>query len=696
MEFAPGAPTWILLAVTGVNLAIAILAFRRKEVRGAIPFVAIMVCVAVYSLGTAVRLASVTRSAYRLGTIIKFAGILGIAPTQFWFGLTYTSRNSLFNRRRWALLLAWPVGVYLLVLTAPAHDLLWTVEGFVSGPPTAAISRVDGPLVWATFAYVYGLIIITYALIAIVGINRGGRYRTQVILMLAGGTIPFGGTVILLYNDNPAAAWDPGAFAFTITGVVFAVALFRYDFLDLVPVARHTLVDEMADPVFVVDHDDRVVDVNEAGLELLTDQQVDPIGRPAADVIPSYERLNDGDDANIIEITIGENERRQFFDADRTTLTDGAGTPIGSVLIYRDVTERYTVEERFKRLIEQSSDIVSVLDENGTITYISQSAEEVLGYEPAELTGENVAKRVHPEDREEILAELSKYTEEYGYSSTYRARIRDSDGDWRTVEVRARNLLDDPFVEGIVLNSRDITEKQRQKRKLERQNERLDQFAGIVSHDLRNPLNVAMGRLDILASDIGNEHEESIETLQRQVDRMEDIIDDSLTLARSGETVTETTGMDLETVARDAWKNVDTDAATLVVTESFQLEGNRNRLLNVFENLFRNSVEHNESADLTVRVGPSSDESGFYIEDTGVGIPADEREKAFEEGYSTSRSGTGFGLAIVRDIIQAHGWEISLSDSAEGGVRFEIECRSVNPGAGSSGTGDEPNEDEGG
>ena len=355
------------------------------------------------------------------------------------------------------------------------------------------------------------------------------------------------------------------------------------------------------------------------------------------------------------------------------------GTAIGSLFIYRDVTERYTVEERFKRLIEQSSDIVSVLDSNGTITYVSQSVQEVLGYEPSELIGESIAERVHPDDQGEIRAELSKYADEYGYRSTYRARVSNSAGEWRTFEVRARNLLDDPFVEGIVLNSRDITEKQRQQRKLERQNERLDQFASIVSHDLRNPLNVATGHLDILASDLGSEQMDSIETIQRQLDRMEDIIDDSLTLAQSGETVSETSDIDLETVARDAWGNVDTYETDLVVTETLQLEGDRNRLLNVFENLFRNSVEHNDPTDLSVRVGPVSDKSGFYIEDTGVGIPPDDRGKAFEEGYSTTRDGTGFGLAIVRDIIQAHGWEISLTDSAEGGARFEIEWRSVSP-----------------
>lgn len=673
MEFAPGILTWMLVAIAGLNLSISVFAFRRRGVKGAIPFAVIMVCVSFYSLGTAVRAASVTLPSYRLGTIIKYTGILLLGPTQFWFALVYTERSSLLNRRRWALLLAWPLGVFLLVLTAPTHDLLWNVQGFIRSAPVAEVVRTDGPVVWLTYTYHFILAIITYILIALIGIKRSGKYRIQVILMLIGGIVPLVGAMILLSNGNPTAAWDPTAFGFTITGIVFTVALFRYDFLDLIPVARHTLVDVMADPVFVIDADNRIIDVNEAGTELFLDQAKDPIGGEASDSIPSFDSLKDDSGMYNSEVKIETNNGVRFFNIKETTLTDRTGTAIGSLLIFRDVTEEYRVKKRYTRLIERSSDIVIVIDRDGTIASVSQSIEEVLGYEPTELVGENFAERVHPEDQEEIRSELSDYVEEYGYSNTYRVRVSNADGEWRIIEAQARNLLNDPFVEGIVLNCRDITEKQHQKRELERQNQRLDKFASIVSHDLRNPLGVAMGRLEIVESEM-DEHNESLVTAQRQLDRMEDIIEDSLTLARSGETVTETSETDLEALAHDAWENVDTGEATLVVKQTLQLQTDRDRLLNVFENLFRNSIEHNESTDLTIRIGPLSDDFGFYIEDSGVGIPKHEREQVFEEGYSTNKDGTGFGLAIVRDIIRAHSWEIRATESEMGGARFEILC----------------------
>ncbi|KKF39222.1 chemotaxis protein CheY [Halorubrum saccharovorum] len=677
MGLSPGIATWILLVISGLNLGIAAVAVRRREVRGAVPFALVMVSVSLYSLGTGIRAGSTTLSLYQVGTSIKYMGILGLGPTQFWFGLVYTGRESLLTRRHWALLLAWPVAVFVLVVTAPAHDLLWSVQGFSRSAPLAAVDRVNGLIFWLTLAYIYTLIFITYVLIFIFGLRRGGRYRIQVLLMLSGGIIPVVGSFLLLYNGNLSTALDPTAFANTITGIVFAIALFRFGFLDLAPIARHTLVDEMVDPVYVVDVDDRVVDVNVAGMELLDEGVGEPVGRPAAEVVPLYDSFHGSTDDADSDVTIERDGSLRFFDINRTTLTDRSGATIGSLLIYRDVTERHIAEERFKRLIEQSSDIIAVIDESGDITHVSQSVEEILGYGPTALIGANVIENVHPNDRDELRAELSAHGTEYGYTSSYRVRFRHADGEWRVLEVRARNLLKDQFVEGIVLNSRDVTGKERQKRKLERQNERLDQFASIVSHDLRNPLNVATGHVDMLASDAGSEQEDSIETVQRQLERMDAIISDALTLARSGEVITETTEVRLEDISRTAWQNVDTAEADLVVDTSLTLDADKDRLLNVFENLYRNSAEHNETTGLIVRVGSLSETFGFYVEDTGTGIPEDKRGQVLEQGYTTNREGTGFGLAIVRDIVRAHGWQITVSESDEGGARFEIECAEV-------------------
>jgi PAS domain S-box-containing protein len=217
---------------------------------------------------------------------------------------------------------------------------------------------------------------------------------------------------------------------------------------------------------------------------------------------------------------------------------------------------------------------------------------------------------------------------------------------------------------------------------LERENERLDEFASLVSHDLRNPLNVASGRLELAAETCESQH---IDEASRALERMETLVDDVLKLAREGEAVDETEPVALSTVVERCWANVETDGATLDRVDDVTLAADRSRLAQVFENLFRNSVEHGstgnrrENADdafLTVTVGTVTDADGevggFYVEDDGVGIVPGKREQVFEAGYSTDDDGTGFGLRIVEDIVRAHGWTIECTASAAGGVRFEI------------------------
>jgi signal transduction histidine kinase len=95
------------------------------------------------------------------------------------------------------------------------------------------------------------------------------------------------------------------------------------------------------------------------------------------------------------------------------------------------------------------------------------------------------------------------------------------------------------------------------------------------------------------------------------------------------------------------------------------------RLQQLLENLFRNAVEHG-GEEVTVQVGALDDASGFYVADNGVGIPEESQGKVFDSGYSSATDGTGFGLAIVKEIVDAHGWMIRVTENSEGGARFEI------------------------
>ena len=283
-------------------------------------------------------------------------------------------------------------------------------------------------------------------------------------------------------------------------------------------------------------------------------------------------------------------------------------------------------------------------------------------------------------------------------------------------------------VEGYALVVQDVTERRRHVRDLEQQTAQLERLASTLSHDLRNPLNVAHGRVE-LARQGGDT--DNLEKASEALDRMEQIIDDSLTLAREGQTIDERERVDLTSVARHAWETTDTGEATFEVDSeaAIGVYSDRSRLQSVFENLFRNAVEHGRASEtddgrletpdrpanpdagptgpggnadaeramvrggpaegsasefedrdaesdangpattegLTVRLGRHGD--GFYVEDDGPGVPPDERDKVFDFEFSTDDDGTGLGLAIVEAIARAHGWSVEMTEGSDGGAR---------------------------
>jgi signal transduction histidine kinase len=196
--------------------------------------------------------------------------------------------------------------------------------------------------------------------------------------------------------------------------------------------------------------------------------------------------------------------------------------------------------------------------------------------------------------------------------------------------------------------------------------ERLHDMAGLVAHDLRNPLTVASGQLTLLHGTV----QDAVDRIDAAHARMERIIDDLHLLGRLDEPVTDPEPVDLRTCASAAWEMVETEEATLTVDlAETTVCGDPNRLTRLFENLFHNAIHH-AGPEVEVRVGGLPD--GFYVEDDGPGIAPEERDLVFTPGYSTTPEGTGFGLCIVRQVADAHEWSLTVTEGSDGGARFAV------------------------
>jgi len=345
----------------------------------------------------------------------------------------------------------------------------------------------------------------------------------------------------------------------------------------------------------------------------------------------------------------------------------------GTVGLVRDVTDRkereqtlQESEERYRRLVETAPVPIILYDAEGVISYANDAAVEFAAAESAEdVVGRSAVSFVHPEDRDLGADRVRQVLDEREPSEPTELTFVDLEGtEKQAIATGVPDRLQSEPAAQVVL--KEVTALKRREAELQQERDRLDEFVSVVSHDLRNPLTVAQGHHELAREDCDSEH---LETIGDAHDRMEQLLEDLLALAREGAEVSRLDAVRLRAVVDRCWQFVGTDDARLAIETDQEILADESRLQQLLENLFKNAVEHG-GEDVVVTVGDLDD--GFYLADDGPGISADERDQVFEVGYTTAEAGTGFGLGIVDEIAGAHGWEIAVSESDDGGARFEI------------------------
>ena len=547
--------------------------------------------------------------------------------------------------------------------------------------------------------------------------------------------------------------------------------------------------------VLEYDEDFEIVRLNEAGEEILGYTEAELRGETWETLVSenSYDDVDKVTDElaeaaggfRSIDENVRKDGERIVCEWHNRVITDDDGDIVTVVSLFQDVTDRTERErelEQYQAYLEGSTDVITVLDEAGTIQYQSPSVTQVLGYEPGELLGENGFELVHPDDRPGTIDAFESLLAGPEDRVSHELRFRTADDEWCWLEIRGTDYRDNPDIGGVVVNSRDISERKQREQTLrettarleslfeespdmvnihdddgniidpnarlceqtgydeaeltemsvwdldenideetaqdlwdgmaehsqvkiesryrqkdggtfpveahirrhdidgeprfvvisrdiserKQREKQLEQFASVVSHDLRNPLNVAQARLQFVRDECESEHLDDIETAH---DRMETLIDDLLTLAQNGRRVDDIEAVTLGSLVEECWQTVETAEATLRVDTDVRLHADRGRLKQLLENLMRNAIKHGGET-VTVTVGELP--GGFYVEDDGPGVPEAYRDDVFEAGFSGAEDGTGFGLSIVEQVANAHGWRITLATEHDGGARFEI------------------------
>jgi PAS domain S-box-containing protein len=441
-----------------------------------------------------------------------------------------------------------------------------------------------------------------------------------------------------------------------------------------------TIVEALADGVYMIDEEGEFTHVNDEFVELVGYDRETIIGNTPSlikdddSVEEAQHQLGrllstDGPETVIFEVTIQPRTGDPIICEDHMGVLPYDGEEFeGSVGVLRDVTERKADEQKLQNITSQYEALVDnfpgggvfLLDEDMRFVRAGGDNLAEIGLTSADFEG-NTPHDLYPGQTADEQVHYLQRTFD-GENHTYRQEFQGAHYELRTMPIRD----DTGEVIYAMAVSRDITQQVEQKHEVQRQNERLEEFASIVSHDLRNPLGVAEGYLELAQETSESEH---ITKASDAIERSQALIEDLLTLARQGDRVDETDPVTLASVADECWDTVETEAATLTVDAPRTIEADRSRLKQLFENLYRNAVEHGGDK---VRVTVGAMDGGFYVADTGTGIPESERENVFEAGYSTDEDGTGFGLRIIERITNAHGWDVSVAESDQSGARFKF------------------------
>ncbi len=460
-------------------------------------------------------------------------------------------------------------------------------------------------------------------------------------------------------------------------------------------------LDRITDAFFVLDSDDTFVLLNSRAEFVLDVEAEEVLGERFWDVFPaavSTTFYHEFDKAIETQEPTSFEEYYQplnsWFEVNTYPSEDGLS------VFLRDVTDRVLLQQKLEELHETTQKLIVAESDTEIAEEAIESAVEVLDF-PLTIcwrfdeTRQELRPLAWSEDVDERVDEVQSIEPDSGIAwdayADNELRVMDSvalvtphshhPGDVNSELLvplgeygllgtysMEKNAFDETDTELFRILSTSVESamaRALRERQLAQRNERLNDFASTVSHDLRNPLHIASARTE-LAQDTGDV--EHLEKVSGALERMETLIEDLLERAR-GQQDLERETVSLADAVEDAWDGVDTKDASLEVVDDAVFSADPTRLKQLFENLYRNAVEH-AGEDVTVTVG--AHDNGFYLADDGPGIPTDRREKVFEQGVTESEDGTGYGLAIVSEIVDGHGWTVEVTESQEGGARFEI------------------------
>jgi nitrogen-specific signal transduction histidine kinase len=392
------------------------------------------------------------------------------------------------------------------------------------------------------------------------------------------------------------------------------------------------------------------------------------LGDPTPERIRAVRRAAPG--AGVVAVTA--DDTGAAVEAGARDVLDPAVVDDRPTLAARRVADagRAAAADAFRRTADATADATAVVGTDGLLRAVDDEFAALAGAAPAALVGQPAATVLDGRHVDLMLDAAEGAAPPSPPEPDAVVAFEHEDDDGRRLETRVAPVVADGLLGAVAVALRDVTHRELMDAELGRRSQRLEEVASLVSHDLRNPLNVVSGRLSLA---LETEDVSHVEPALRATARLNDLVDDIQALARASQQVTpgEAESVALAFAARVAWGRINSGDATLDAEPASgeTVEADEQRLLALLSNLFENAVAHAGTAP-AVRVEPTTD--GFAVVDDGPGF-GDAAARAVEPGFTTDDDRTGFGLATVVAIADAHGWRTRVGDAVDGdGARVTI------------------------
>ncbi|QCC47541.1 two-component system sensor histidine kinase NtrB [Halobellus limi] len=340
--------------------------------------------------------------------------------------------------------------------------------------------------------------------------------------------------------------------------------------------------------------------------------------------------------------------------------------------------------EQYRALIDHSTDVIVLFDKTGVIQFASPAVETMLGYDPNELIGEQAFSLIHPDDREQAVEAFNQIVGAPSQSTKKQEhRLRHADGSWVWAESVTTNRTESD-IEGFVINTREITERKRNEKQLEKRTEQLEALNRVVRHDIRNDMSVILGWGEQLQKHVTDEGQDALDRVLRKSRHVIELTEISRDFVESlvSDDTTEVKPVDLQqyiktelAAVRESYPNAQFDVSGDISDVSVRAN---EMLSSVFRNLFENAVQHNneETPVITVTYVDRDETVRVRIADNGPGIPDEQKEQIFGKGKrGLDSSGSGIGLYLVHTLTDQFGGDVWVEDNDPKGAVFIVELQ---------------------